>query len=427
MLWAGGASRRARFGAVSEDAAPSMSIWKNRSFVAYVVNRTCNVMGMHGFTVAIGWHVYQLTGDPLDLGLIGLAQFAPVLALFLVAGVTADRVDRRLILILCNVVQFSTVGTILAVIHFDWGGVPVILAILVIHGAARGFYHPASQAVLPNLVAPAQFSQAIAISSSANKGGQLLGPAVGGALIAWVGEGVYPALMAFFAVSAIAGAVIKSVPLAHGKEPISLGSILGGFVYVWRNKIVLGAISIDLLAVLFGGVMGLLPVYASDILHVGPAELGIMRSMPAIGSLAVGLILMQIAQPRHMGPMMFGSLAVFGAAIVVFGLSETYWISLAALAAYGGGDMISVYVRQTLVQIATPDEMRGRVSAVNSVSINASNELGDFRAGVMAAAIGSVPAVVVGGAVTLCATGLWMVIFPTIRRVDRLADITMEK
>jgi MFS family permease len=404
-----------------------MSIWTNPSFIAYVANRTFNVMGMHGFTVAIGWHVYKLTGDPLDLGLIGLAQFLPVLALFLAAGVAADRVERRLILMATNVVQIATVGSVYALMLMGGSAMAVILTILVVHGAARAFYHPASQAVLPNLVVPDHFSQAIAISSSANKAAQLIGPAVGGALIAWIGDGVYPVLMAFFAVGAIAALMIRPGASAIRKEPVSLTSILGGFAYVWRNKIVLGAISIDLLAVLFGGVMGLLPVYAKDILHVGPAELGIMRSMPAIGSLCVGMVLMQVTQPRHMGPAMFVSLALFGVAIVVFGLSETLWISLAALAAYGGADMISVYVRQTLVQIATPDDMRGRVSAVNSVSINASNELGDFRAGTMAAAIGAVPAVVVGGVVTLAVTGLWVMLFPGIRRVDRLKDITLEK
>jgi MFS family permease len=402
-----------------------MPLWTNRSFLAFVVNRTFNVMGMHAFTVAIGWHVYNLTGDPLDLGLIGLAQFAPVLVLFLVAGVAADRFERRLILILCNVVQFSTVGSIMLVLHFELSSVAVILMILTVHGAARAFYHPASQATLTNLVPPDDFSRAIAITSSGNKAAQLIGPAVGGALIAWIGDGVYPAIMGFFAVSAVAGGLIRTGGRAPKKEPINLTSVLGGFVYVWRNKIVLGAVSIDLLAVLFGGVMGILPVYATDILHVGPAELGIMRSMPAIGSLAVGLVLTQIAVPRHMGPAMFISLACFGASIVVFGLSETFWISLVALAAYGGADMISVYVRQTLVQIATPDDMRGRVSAVNSVSINASNELGDFRAGSMAALIGTVPAVVVGGVATLAVTGIWFLIFPMIRRIDRLKDISI--
>jgi len=186
----------------------------------------------------------------------------------------------------------------------------------------------------------------------------------------------------------------------------------------------LGAVSIDLLAVLFGGVMALLPIYASDILNVGPAGLGVMRSMPAIGSLMLGLVLTQLVAPRYMGPALFFSLAVFSISIIVFGLSETFWISLLALGAYGAADMVSVYVRQTLVQIATPDNMRGRVSAVNSVSINASNELGDFRAGIMAAGWGTVPAVVIGGVATLAITGIWCLIFPSIRRVDRLDDLS---
>lgn len=412
---------------MSDATSQPYSLFRNRSFVAFVVNRTFNAMGLHAFTVAIGWHVYQLTGDPLDLGLIGLAQFAPVLALFLVAGVAADRFDRRLILILCNVVLMGTVGLTLAVLTLEWATMQIILAILVLHGAARGFYHPASQAILPNLLPTDQFPRAVAFSSSANKAAQLLGPASGGALIAWIGDGVYPVIILFFAISAVSGFVITKATRVITKEPVTLTSVMGGFAYVWRNKIVLGAVSIDLLAVLFGGVMALLPIYASDILNVGPAGLGLMRSMPAIGSLVVGLVLTQMVAPRYMGPTLFFSLAVFSISIIVFGLSETYWISLAALAAYGAADMISVYVRQTLVQIATPDEMRGRVSAVNSVSINASNELGDFRAGVMAAGWGTVPAVVIGGVATLAITAIWCAIFPSIRRIDRLSDLPRNK
>ena len=399
------------------------SLFRNRSFVAFLVNRTFNAMGLHAFTVAIGWHVYQLTGDPLDLGLIGLAQFAPVLALFLVAGIAADRFDRQLILILCNVVLMGTVGLTLAVLTLEWASMPIILAILIFHGAARGFYHPASQAILPNLLPTDQFPRAVAFASSANKAAQLLGPASGGMLIAWIGDGVYPVIILFFAISTVSGLVITKATRVITKEPLTITSVMSGFAYVWRNKIVLGAVSIDLLAVLFGGVMALLPIYASDILNVGPAGLGLMRSMPAIGSLVVGLVLTQMVTPRFMGPTLFFSLAVFSISIVVFGLSETYWISLAALAAYGAADMISVYVRQTLVQIATPDHMRGRVSAVNSVSINASNELGDFRAGIMAAGWGTVPAVVIGGVATLAVTAIWCTKFPSIRRIDRLDDL----
>lgn len=391
--------------------------------MSFVVNRTFNVMAMHAFTVAIGWHVYSLTGDPLDLGLIGLAQFAPAFALFLVAGVAADRFDRRTIIIICNFVQFTTVGLVLMVLRLDLGSVPIILAILVLHGAARAFYLPTSQAILPNLVTPEQFPKAIAFASSATKAAQLAGPAMGGLLIAWTADGVYPVIMVFYGIAGIAAGLIVGNLNKRVKEPLSLVTVLGGFNYIWNNKIVLGAVSIDLLAVLFGGVMGILPIYASDILHVGPAGLGVMRSMPAIGSLATALVLTQMDKPRHMGTALFLSLGLFSTSIVIFGFSETFWISLAALAVYGAADMVSVYVRQTLVQIATPDRMRGRVSAVNSVSINASNELGDFRAGVMAAGIGTVPAVVIGGIATMAVAGIWCLIFPSIRRVDRLQDL----
>lgn len=391
--------------------------------MAFVVNRTFNVMGLHAFTVAIGWHVYKLTGDPLDLGLIGLAQFAPVFALFLLAGMAADRFDRRLIMIVCNCILISTVGLMLTVLTLGIASMPIILSILVLHGAARGFYHPASQAILPNLLPTKEFPRAVAFVSSANKAAQLLGPAAGGLLIAWVADGVYGVIILFFAISATSGLLIAKSTSTFEKAPVNLQTILGGFVYVWRNKVVLGAVSIDLLAVLFGGVMALLPIYASDILHVGPAGLGLMRSTPAIGSLLTGLVLTQMDRPRYMGPALFLSLGVFSISIIVFGLSETFWISLIALAAYGAADMVSVYVRLTLVQIATPDTMRGRVSAVSSVSINASNELGDFRAGIMAAGWGTVPAVVVGGITTLIITGIWCLIFPSIRRVDRLDDL----
>lgn len=409
---------------MSDETTQGYSLFRNKNFVAFVFNRTFNVMGMHAFTVAIGWHVYKLTGDPLDLGLIGLAQFAPVLALFLVAGVAADRFDRRLILILSNFILMFTVGMTLTVLTLGIASMPIILSILVLHGAARGFYHPASQAILPNLLPRDQFPRAVAFTSSANKAAQLLGPATGGLLIAWVADGVYIVIILFFALSAISGALIAKTTTVIEKQPVNLQTVMGGFMYVWRNKIVLGAVSIDLLAVLFGGVMALLPIYASDILHVGPAGLGVMRSMPAIGSLMLGLVLTQLASPRYMGPALFISLAIFSISIIVFGLSETFWISLVALGAYGAADMVSVYVRQTLVQIATPDNMRGRVSAVNSVSINASNELGDFRAGIMAAGWGTVPAVVIGGVATLAITGVWCLIFPSIRRVDRLDDLS---
>ncbi len=405
------------------DASAPPPLLRNRDFLLVVGGRTCNTMAVQALTVAVGWHVYQMTRDPLDLGLVGLAQFAPALALFLISGLASDRIDRRRILVACNLTHMVVVGLLIAILGHDAGTVWPILAVLVLHGAARSFFHTASQAILPNLVPRVQFPNAIAYSSSASKAAQLVGPALGGLLIAWVGDGVYWVILAMFALAATAAAAIGARLKVQAREPFGLAMILGGFSYVWANKLVLGAISIDLMAVLFGGVMGLLPVFASDVLHVGPDGLGLMRAMPAVGSLAVGLALTQIASPRHMGPAFFVALAIFGISIVAFSLSETFWLSLLALGVYGGADMVSVYIRQTLVQIATPDAMRGRVSAVNSVAINASNELGDFRAGVMADGIGSVPSVLVGGVVTIGITALWWRLFPGIRRVDRLDDL----
>lgn len=410
---------------MAEESPPPPPLLRNRNFWLFVTNRTTNIIGTHSLSVAVGWYVYKLTGDPIDLGLVGLAQFAPALILFLAAGIAADRYDRGFIMVVCNGVYMAVVAALMALFWFGLGTVWPILAILMVHGAARSFYHTASQAVLPNLMPKDQFPKAVAYTSSASKASQLLGPALGGLLIATVDDGVYIFTLAMFFVATVSSALIKGNLKVPAKEPVNLRTVLGGFHYIWNNKIVLGAISIDLIAVLFGGVMGILPIFAADILHVGAGGLGVMRAMPGVGSLLVGLILMQITAPRYMGPLMFFSLAVFGLSICVFSLSETFWISLVALGIYGAADMVSVYVRQTLVQIATPDAMRGRVSAVNAISINASNELGDFRAGVMAGGIGTVPAVLVGGITTVAATLLWVKLFPSIRQIDRLDQIKM--
>ena len=400
---------------------------RDTGFLLYLASRTGHVMGVQILTVAIGWYVYQLTRDPIDLGYIGLAQFAPALLFVLVAGIAADRMDRRLILALCNGLHVLVTGLLVAVLWAAWGGVPAILALLFVHGIGRAFAQTAVQALLPNLVPLEAFQRAVALSSSANKLAQLAGPALGGVLIAWTGDGAYLAAAVCFAVATAAPALIPITRTARSGERITLETLLGGFAYVWREKRVLGAISIDLLAVLLGGVMGLLPVYASDILHVGPDGLGVMRAMPGLGSLLIGLWLARLMSPRYMGPALFVALGLFAASIVVFSLSTLFWLSLTALFIYGAADMMSVYIRLTLVQLATPDHMRGRVSSVNSVAINASNELGDFRAGLTAAAVGVVPAVLVGGLATLAVTGIWAWLFPGIRRIDRLSEVTPDR
>ena len=371
-------------------------------------------------TIAVGWDIYQITGSVLHLGLVGLFQFFPVLLLFLAAGMAADRLDRRLIIAACNLLHAAAATLIGAYLLFETVNVWPVFALLAVHGCARAFLQPASQSILPNIVPRELFSNAVAISSSVNKIGQLAGPALGGLLIALTGQWTYFAAAVLFGLAAASAALIQARLAMRGKEPFGLKTILGGFDYIWRKKIILGAVSIDLIAVLFGGVLGILPVYAIDILKVGPEALGVLRAMPAAGALIVALVLAQIRVTSHMGAAFFISLTIFGVAIVVFSLSTMFWLSLAALAVYGAADMVSVYIRQTLVQIETPDELRGRVSSVNSVSINASNELGDFRAGLMAAAIGTVPAVLAGGIVTLAVTALWWKMFPDLRKVDRI-------
>ena len=404
----------------SNKTPPDVSLLKNRDFLLFVICRSFNVVGAHALTVAVGWHVYQISRDPIDLGLIGLAQFAPAFILFLLAGIAADRYQRKRIMLICSFLHIIAVSLIAALFWYDNISVGAILGVLVLHGAARSFFHTASQAILPNLISTAQFPRAVAFSSSANKAAQLFGPALGGLLIAWLGDGVYFVIIIAFIIAGTAAALISRRLKITAPEPFGLETVVGGFRYVWHNKVVLGAVSIDLMAVLFGGVMGLLPVFASDILHVGPDGLGLMRATPGAGALIVGLILTQTPSPRHMGAALFISVGIFGVSIIVFSLSTSFWLSIAALAVYGAGDMISVYVRQTLVQIATPDNMRGRVSAINSVSINASNELGDFRAGIMAGGIGTVGAVLFGGIATVGITVLWWNLFPAIAKVDRL-------
>jgi MFS family permease len=394
---------------------------RNRDFLLFVGARVTNIFGIQTLEVAVGWHLYQMTSNPLDLGLLGLSLFAPVLLLFLVAGLAADQFDRRAIIVVCNLVHAAAAIMLLFIAFSGQRQTWPIFAVMFVNGAARAFFHPASQAILPNIVSKEQFPSALAYATSVHRIGQLAGPAAGGILIAVVGNWVYVSAGLMFGGAAIAAALI-AMPLVI-RQAAGLSSVLDGLRFIWKRKIVLGAMSLDLLAVLFGGIMGIMPVFARDVLHVGPEGFGVMRAMPALGSLAMALVLAQLSAPGHMGRVLFMALTAFGTAIVVFSLSSLLWLSLLALAVYGAADMVSVYVRQTLVQIATPDAMRGRVSAVNSVSITASNELGDFRAGTMAAAIGTVPAVLLGGLVTLGVAAAWSRLFPELRRVDRLDQV----
>lgn len=406
-----------------ETVTPPLSLYRNPSFLCFGAMRILNSAALQMLNVAVGWQVYELTGDPFDLGLVGLAQFGPVLVLFLVSGLVADRFNRRSICVVTNLIAAAISGMFLY--YALSGGTQVwpIFLLLVVHGSAKTFYQPTVNAVLANVVPREQFAAAVALSSSVLKAGFMLGPAIGGFLIALIGMHVYLVVAICFAIAGLAAIPMVLSGVRRSTNRIDLQTVLGGFSFVWLKKIILGAITLDLIAVLFSGIMGLLPVFAKDILHVGPEGLGIMRTMPAVGGLLVGILLTQLPAPRHMGPVLFISTFVLGASTIAFAYSEVFWFSIVMLAIWGGSDMLSVYIRQTIMQVATPDEMRGRVNAVSSVAINASNELGDFRAGLMAAWITTIPAVVVGGIATIAATLAWSRMFPDLRRVDRIEDL----
>jgi MFS family permease len=391
----------------------------NRDFLLFLFSRGNAVTANHVLAVALGWHVYERTGDVWNLGLIGLFMFLPVFCLFLFAGLAADRLDRRLIIGVCNITH--CIATVAIGVYLMTGSEAIwpVFGLLLVTGSAQAFLHPALLATLPNIVPREIFAHAVATMSSVNKLAQLGGPALGGLLIALIDEAVYVVAGGMFLLAALSAFLIRANLRVTGSESFGLAVILGGFRHIWRTKPVLAAISIDLVAVLFGGVMGILPVFAIDILKVGPEALGFMRAMPAAGALVVALMLARSGLPWSVGRAFFVSLTIFGLSILVFSVSTIFWLSAAALAVYGAADMVSVYVRQTLVQIETPNELRGRVSAVSTVSITASNQLGDFRAGGMAALIGAPAAVALGAGVTLAATALWYRWFPGLRAVAR--------
>lgn len=407
----------------ASEGQPPLPLLRNRSFLGFALLRFFNSAALQMLNVAIGWQVYELTGNPLDLGFVGLAQFAPVLMLFLVAGVVSDRFNRRMIAVITNLMHAAISGLFLAYALAGGQSALPIFALLAVHGSVRAFFQPTVNALLANIIARDQFAAAVAASSSVLKAGFMVGPAIGGILIAFIGVWVYLVVAIGFAVAGLAAIPIVLAEMRRTTRRIDLKTVLGGFAFINRKKILLGAITLDLVAVLFSGIMGMLPVFAKDILEVGPEGLGIMRTTPAVGSLIVGILLTRLPIVRRMGPTLFTSNLILGTATIAFSLSDVFWFSVLMLAVWGGTDMLSVYIRQTIMQLATPDEMRGRVNAVSSVAINASNELGDFRAGLMAAWITTVPAVLVGGVVTMGVTALWWRLFPDLKNADRVSDL----
>jgi MFS family permease len=392
-----------------------------RAFMQLWFARLFGVAAAQMLMVAIGWQMYELTASAWDLGLVGLAQFAPALLLALPAGHVVDRHHRGRIVALCMAVQVLAAALLLALAASGgYASRGLLLAVSVVLGGVRAFQMPAQQALIPRLVPAELLPRALAFSSAGLQGAVIAGPALGGLIYAAGASATYGVCAALFAT---AGALCLALRYEHApppQEPATLATLLAGVHFVWHHKVVLGAISLDLFAVLFGGATALLPMFAKDILHVGPGGLGLLRSAPAVGALLMSVLLTRWPVRRRTGPLLLAAVAVYGAATLAFGLSTAFVPALLALAVTGAADMVSVVIRQTLVQLETPDAMRGRVSAVNSVFIGASNQLGEFESGATAALLGPVGSVVLGGAGTLLVAALWLRLFPALARRDAL-------
>jgi MFS family permease len=399
------------------DAVPQ-SVLRHRPFAFYWGARTCASMGYQMLGVAVAWQMYAITGSAFDLGLVALMQFLPSAAFMLVAGQIADRYDRRRLLQICQAAEGLAVATLALASAFGWVSKAFILTTVFVFGVARAFEAPTQQTLLPSAVPLSLFPRAVAASASTTQFATIIGPALGGLLYAFGATVPYTVCAALFLASVILLAFMRIERSTATRTPVSLAAFFAGVSYIRHNPIVLGVISLDLFAVLLGGTTALLPIFADEIFNVGPEGLGLLRAAPAVGALVIMIVLTRSPLTRHVGRIMFVSVACFGLATIVFALSRSFTLSMLALAILGASDAVSVVIRMTLVQLETPDEMRGRVNAVNSLFAGTSNQLGDFRAGVMAAWLGAVPAVLVGGVGIMLVVLIWIRAFPALSRVD---------
>jgi MFS family permease len=397
------------------------------NFVAYTVARFLIVVALEMQSVAVGWQVYEITKRPLDLGYVGLAQFAPGFVLFLFAGHAADLLDRRKLLTSCYAGYGLCSALLLAISWRAPRSVHLIYVVLVLVGVCRSFSFPVSRAILPQLVPEEHFSNAIAWNSSTFQIATIAGPAIGGIAYALFRgpDAVYAIAVAVSVLSTMLTLRIQPQPgwpqkAPAGKESTRLRTVLAGFHFLWKKKVILGSLSLDMFAVLLGGAVALLPVYAREILHTGPWGLGLLRSAPGVGAALMAIVVAHRPIRRRAGLTMLFAVAAFGVLTIVFGISHSLILSLAALFLTGAADMVSVIIRATLIQVATPDEMRGRVNAVDMLFIGVSNELGEFESGLTAQWFGTVPAVVLGGVGTLLVIATWAWLFPELRKADQL-------
>ena len=393
----------------------------SRSFRYFLWTRLAANSANQMLLVALGWQMYELTSSAWDLGLVGLFQFAPALVLTIPAGQLADRVDRRKVVGAALVLQLGVAATLAWGSAGGWVSRELIFALGAVLGASRALQAPAQQAIVPSLVSTPELPRALALSSVMLKVAIIGGPALGGFLYAFGAAVAYGTSTVLLFLSVLLLTVVQRAPPRQSRERISIATLFAGFDYIRRHPVVLGAISLDLFAVVLGGATALLPMFAKDVLQTGPLGLGLLRAAPAVGGLVTAAWLARAPLERGVGRTMFASVAIYGVAILVFGFSRDFYLSLAALAVSGAADMVSVVIRQSLVQLETPDEMRGRVSAVNGTFIQASNQLGDFRAGAMAEWLGAVGSVFAGAVGTLIVVALWMRLFPSLVRRERLA------
>ncbi len=403
-------------------AKPKTSPFHYPEFVLLSLSRFTGTLGWQMLGVAIGWQIYEITHDPFAIGLVGLSQFLPSVILVLFAGQLADQMDRKKIMAITHSIG-AFVGAVLMLGEMDAFVTPALIyACAALLGIARIFGAPAMQALLPNSVPPDQFSKAVAFNSSMFQVGTILGPALAGALFYFGAATVFCVAALLMALASFLNTQMKTTT-AIVKRPLTLENLFAGILFIKERPILLGAISLDLFAVLFASVIALLPVYAKDILHIGPQGLGLLRCAPAIGAVAMSLWLAKHGLRANAGRNMFLSIIVFAVVTIIFGISTNVYLSFAMLALLGCADMVSVYVRTHMMQMNTPDEMRGRVASVNMLFITTSNELGDFESGAMAAWLGTVPAVVVGGVLSLVVAGIiaWRV--PSLRNLKTLEEV----
>ncbi|MBK9989523.1 MAG: MFS transporter [Verrucomicrobia bacterium] len=403
--------------------SPAFSVLAHHKFRNFLLARFFTTFTMMMMSVAVGWQVYDLTKSPFALGIVGLAQFVPAFLLTLPGGLAADRFDRRRVIIFGVSMELIVALTLLAISLSASPKIGLIFAVLTLIGVGRAFIAPAAQSFLPLLVPQEDFVRAVAWNSSVFQAASIAGPAVGGLLYALGPVYVYGCATACLLTASVLFASVKAPAIVRAKTSTRIADLFTGVKYVFSRQAILGAISLDLFAVLFGGATALLPIYASDILHTGPWGLGLLRSAPAVGAAVIALYLAHHPIREKAGAKLFSGVAVFGLCTIVFGLSRSFALSLGTLVVLGAADMYSVVIRQTLVQISTPDAMRGRVSAVNLLFIGASNELGEFESGVTAAWFGTVSSVVIGGLGTLAVVAVWAWRFPVLRQMDRLDNL----